>query len=112
MADELSGSSNGQIVDWNEALHSCNGDRRLLRDIVEAFLDESPRLLSTIRGAIEKQDAKTLQRAAHYAEGLDRVLRRHPAPRRWHCNWKRWARNQNWHMPRLRWWTWNERWPD
>ncbi len=69
VADELSGSSNGQIVDWSEALHSCNGDRGLLRDIVEAFLDESPRLLTTIRVAIEKQDAKTLQCAAHSLKG-------------------------------------------
>ncbi len=36
----------GQVVDWSEALHSVNGDQRLLRDIVEAFLDESPRLLA------------------------------------------------------------------
>jgi CheY-like chemotaxis protein len=57
------------IVDWDEALHSVNGDRRLLRDIVEAFLDESPRLLAAIRGAIEGQDARALQRAAHTLKG-------------------------------------------
>ena len=65
----LQDQNNGQIVDWDEALHCVNGDRRLLRDIVEAFLDESPRLLGTIRGAIEKQDARTLQRAAHTLKG-------------------------------------------
>ena len=57
------------MVDWNEAFHSVNGDRQLLRDIVEAFLDESPRLLASIRDAIEKQDAPTLQRVAHTLKG-------------------------------------------
>jgi PAS domain S-box-containing protein len=59
----------GEIVDWGQALHSVNGDRRLLREIVEAFLDESPRLLASIRGAIEKRDAQRLQRAAHTLKG-------------------------------------------
>ncbi len=58
-----------QIVDWAQALHSVNGDRRLLRDIVEAFLDEAPRLLAMIRESIEKQDSQTLQRAAHTLKG-------------------------------------------
>ncbi|MHB8971117.1 MAG: response regulator [Pirellulaceae bacterium] len=64
----------GQIVDWSEALHSVNGDQHLLRDIVEAFLDESPRLLGMIRGAIEQQDRKTLQRAAHTLKGSTRYF--------------------------------------
>jgi HPt (histidine-containing phosphotransfer) domain-containing protein len=67
--DETAARGNGQVVDWHEALHSVNGDRRLLRDIVEAFLDESPRLLATMRRAIEKQDGRTLQRAAHTLKG-------------------------------------------
>ncbi len=67
--DAAAAHGNGQVVDWHEALHSVNGDRRLLRDIVEAFLDESPRLLATIREAIEIQDGKTLQRAAHTLKG-------------------------------------------
>jgi CheY-like chemotaxis protein/HPt (histidine-containing phosphotransfer) domain-containing protein len=64
----------GQVVDWGEALHSVNGDQRLLRDIVEAFLDESPRLLTMIRGSIEQQDPKTLQRAAHTLKGSTRYF--------------------------------------
>ena len=59
----------GRVVDWDEALHSVNGDRRLLQDIIEAFLDESPRWLATIREAIDRQDARTLQRAAHTLKG-------------------------------------------
>jgi two-component system, sensor histidine kinase and response regulator len=66
--------SGGQVVDWGEALHSVNGDQRLLRDIVEAFLDESPRLLTMIRGSIEQQDPKTLQRAAHTLKGSTRYF--------------------------------------
>jgi HPt (histidine-containing phosphotransfer) domain-containing protein len=64
----------GQVIDWSEALHSVNGDRQLLREIVEAFLDESPRLLATIRGAIEQSDGRTLQRAAHTLKGSTRYF--------------------------------------
>jgi len=63
-----------RVIDWSEALHSVNGDRQLLRDIVEAFLDESPRLLATIRGAIEQSDGRTLQRAAHTLKGSTRYF--------------------------------------
>jgi len=62
------------VVDWCEALHSVNGDRHLLREIVEAFLDEAPRLLTTIRAAIEQPDGRTLQRAAHTLKGSTRYF--------------------------------------
>ena len=68
------GLTTGPVVDWSEALHSVNGDRQLLRDIVEAFLDESPRLLTVIRSAIEQLDSKTLQRAAHTLKGSTRYF--------------------------------------
>jgi two-component system, sensor histidine kinase and response regulator len=54
-----------QVVDWGEALSSVNGDRVLLRDIVDAFVDEAPRILQMIRQAIDEQDSKLLRRAAH-----------------------------------------------
>ena len=62
------------IIDWCEALHSVNGDRHLLREIVEAFLDEAPRLFTTIRSAIEQPDSRTLQRAAHTLKGSTRYF--------------------------------------
>ncbi len=46
----------------------------MLRDIVEAFLDESPRLLGMIRNAMETHDSKTLQRAAHTLKGSTRYF--------------------------------------
>jgi two-component system, sensor histidine kinase and response regulator len=72
--DEGTPARLGQVVDWGEALHSVNGDRQLLREIVEAFLDESPRLLATIRTAIEQSDGRTLQRAAHTLKGSTRYF--------------------------------------
>src|SRR5688500_8720686 len=36
------------ILDWNSALETCGGDHALLRDIVEAFLEEEPRRLAEI----------------------------------------------------------------
>jgi len=51
--------------DWSAALSFVDRDRELLRDVVEAFLDECPRLMQTMRRAIDEGDAPALSRAAH-----------------------------------------------
>ncbi|MBM4094365.1 MAG: Hpt domain-containing protein [Planctomycetes bacterium] len=58
-----------KVVNWNIALQCVNGDRQLLRDIAEAFLDESPRLLTEMRRAIASSDSRALRRAAHSLKG-------------------------------------------
>ena len=58
-----------EIVDWSEALKSVKGDRALLKEIVEAFLQEVPRLMETIRQAIADADSAALQIAAHTLKG-------------------------------------------
>ncbi len=58
-------SVTSDVVDWSEALRSAGGDRRLLGEIVEAFLEESPRLIKSMHDAVEQGDMKTLERAAH-----------------------------------------------
>jgi len=56
-------------LDWSDALEAVQGDRRLLREIVEAYLEESPKLLAEIREAVAGGDAATLSRAAHSLKG-------------------------------------------
>jgi HPt (histidine-containing phosphotransfer) domain-containing protein len=58
-----------QVLDWNEALRTVKGDRELLRVVVETFLEESPRLLGTIRQALAAGDASTLRISAHTLKG-------------------------------------------
>src|SRR6185295_13526899 len=63
------------VMDWNEALKTCGGDRALLRDIVEAFLEEEPRRVAEIRQAIDASDFELLGRAAHTIKGSMRYFK-------------------------------------
>jgi HPt (histidine-containing phosphotransfer) domain-containing protein len=51
--------------DWSPALSFLDDDRELLREVVEVFLDECPRLTSAMNEAIERRDGPELQLAAH-----------------------------------------------
>jgi CheY-like chemotaxis protein len=55
--------------DWPAALEAVKGDRSLLRAVVEAALEESPRLMTAIRQAIDSGDATALRLAAHTLRG-------------------------------------------
>ena len=57
-------------VDYRGALSRLCGDERLLDDLVQFFLDDSPELLCEARAAIERSDAKALERTAHSIRGL------------------------------------------
>jgi len=50
------------------------GDRKLLKEIVETFLQESPAMLREIRDSIREQDHDGLQRAAHTLKGSMRYF--------------------------------------
>ena len=61
-------------VDWSQALQSVDGDRELLSVVVDAFLEEAPRMRDQIRTALETKNAPDLQRAAHTLKGSLRVF--------------------------------------
>ena len=61
-------------VDWSQALQSVDGDRELLSVVVDAFLEETPRMREQIRVALETKNATDLQRAAHTLKGSLRVF--------------------------------------
>ena len=62
------------VIDWNAALETCAGDHALLRDIVDAFLEEQPRRVDEIRRAIDTSDFELLNRAAHTIKGSMRYF--------------------------------------
>ena len=55
--------------DLSEALARVDGDHELLAEMAELFLEESPRFISEIRTALEKDDTQTLTYAAHTLKG-------------------------------------------
>ena len=61
--------SDSDIVDWDGALQSVGGSEGLLRDVVQAFLDDAPRLLDLVQGAVRDNDPPALGRAAHTLKG-------------------------------------------
>jgi len=67
---EASGSrSSGADLDESALLAGVGGDRRLLRELVDLFLVDSPKLLAKIVRAVKGRDAATLARAAHTLKG-------------------------------------------
>jgi two-component system sensor histidine kinase/response regulator len=60
--------------DWSVALATVQGSEELLHEILEAFLEETPRQLSSIEQALAKSDAVLLRRAAHTIKGAVRYF--------------------------------------
>ena len=63
------GDPAGDVVDWTEALKAVQGNPQLLRIVVEAALDELPRLLTALRQAADQGDATRLRLTAHTLKG-------------------------------------------
>jgi signal transduction histidine kinase/DNA-binding response OmpR family regulator len=53
------------VVDMNALLIRVEGDKDLLAQMAELFLEECPQSLCTIREAVLRRDAKELERSAH-----------------------------------------------
>ena len=52
-------------VDWPVSIRIVQGDLDLLRDVIDAFKDESRIVLDGLRKALSEEDQKTAQRMAH-----------------------------------------------
>lgn len=61
---ELATSAN-ELIDWSAALKTAQGNQDFLKELVQLLLEESAKMFVEIHGAIDQQDAKALQRAAH-----------------------------------------------
>jgi two-component system, sensor histidine kinase and response regulator len=53
----------------NELLERVENDTKLLEEMIELYLDTSPRLVGEIESGIRQQNALTVQRAAHALKG-------------------------------------------
>jgi HPt (histidine-containing phosphotransfer) domain-containing protein len=64
----------GSQIDWPAARAVVEGDEALLRNLVEAVLEELPPLLEQLEQAICNGDAATARRAAHTIKGAVRTF--------------------------------------
>ncbi len=67
------------VVNWSEALEAVQGNQRLLKPVMEAALEETPRLLASIQQAITCNDATKLRLWAHTLKGSLRYFGKTPA---------------------------------
>jgi PAS domain S-box-containing protein len=58
-----------EVLDEALLLSRVDRDPQLLRDLVDLFLEECPRLVDEIRVALDSKDAKAVQRGAHSLKG-------------------------------------------
>jgi PAS domain S-box-containing protein len=58
-----------EILNEATLLARFGGDLELLKDVVQLFLDECPKMVIGIREAVERGDARELERAAHKMKG-------------------------------------------
>lgn len=58
-------STNPGTVNWSHALSAAADDPELLRQVAEAFCEEAPQQIRTLRDSYQQQDWKRFERAAH-----------------------------------------------
>jgi CheY-like chemotaxis protein len=61
--------ANADVFALETALERVEGDPSLLRELVELFLDDGPKLLAEIDPAVVQRDGPTLERCAHRLKG-------------------------------------------
>ncbi len=74
--------SEGGGLDWEAALRAVKGDPELLKVVVDAVLEEAPRLLAEMRQAIAAGNAAALRLSAHTLKGSIRYFGPSPAYQR------------------------------
>ncbi len=64
-------ASPAQPIAWDhaKALERVDGDEQLLQEVVQIFLEESPKQLASLRQAVDAGDWDLLERAAHSLKG-------------------------------------------
>jgi HPt (histidine-containing phosphotransfer) domain-containing protein len=62
------------VLDLSAALKATEGDIDLLRDVVDAFLEEYPTLLAELERALGTRDTTTIRRASHTLRGSLRLF--------------------------------------
>jgi PAS domain S-box-containing protein len=56
-------------IDVSGLMHRLDGDVELIRDLWQAFIEDAPRRIQALKGALEKNDAQLAERQAHTLKG-------------------------------------------
>jgi len=66
--------SGALCLDWQGALKRLEGDKQLLHELAEMFLQQYPELMTAIEQALAKEDTSELRRAAHTLKSSAKVV--------------------------------------
>ena len=66
-------------IEKETLLKAFDGDWNFLKEVVDVFLSDYPRLLDNLRRAHKESDSDTLMRAAHSLKGMMRNFQAKPA---------------------------------
>ena len=69
MTDQQAVAVDPKIIDFAALLARVENDMTLLEEMVELYLDSSPRLVTEIESGLGKGESETVQRAAHALKG-------------------------------------------
>ena len=58
-----------EIFNHDEMLNRLGDDLDLVTELIELFLEESPKLLADVQSAVQRRDAKAIERTAHRLKG-------------------------------------------
>ena len=70
----INGQKPNGLVDWQHSLSIVGGDHKLLRDVVEACLEDWPRWIQDFERGLAQQEATVFRRAAHSVRGACRTF--------------------------------------
>jgi signal transduction histidine kinase/CheY-like chemotaxis protein/HPt (histidine-containing phosphotransfer) domain-containing protein len=71
----------GEPIDLTTLLTRVENDWDLLHEMIDLFLDSSPRLLAEIEGGMVRRDSRTVERATHALKGAMQSISALPAAR-------------------------------
>jgi PAS domain S-box-containing protein len=63
------GIRSSRLVNWSDALETVGGDRELLIELLDVFIEERDTMIREIREAVADRNAGELRRAAHAIKG-------------------------------------------
>ncbi len=62
------------LIDWDIAMEAVHGNRDLMRELVEIYLQEGPKLLDELQRAVAQGDAPRVRIVAHTLKGSTRYF--------------------------------------
>ena len=69
MKDDDQSNVNQPVFDYEDFLERIDGDKVLLKEVLEIFLEDTPGLLVYLDTGIKNKDVEAVERAAHTLKG-------------------------------------------